>query len=125
MTLNPLFMRKLRQGVMAVAAGLALVGCIEAKAENNDKSVKTEVQPTLTVVETTEDIKRRCRALSHETEVQKDIKRACYAELKAMRQAEISALTEKHETEKSNNEEKRIAVEGLSKVLALQEEKPD
>lgn len=125
MTHNPLFMKKLRQGVMAVTVGLTLVGCTEAKAENNDKSVKAEVQPTLTVVETAEDIKRRCRALSYETEAQKDIKRACYAELKAMRQAETSVLIEKLEAEKNNNEEKRITVEGLSKVLALQEERPD
>jgi len=116
-------MRKFRQGVMAVAAGLALVGCNEANAKNNDKPVKAEVKPE--VIETAEGIKRRCRALSHHTDAQKEIKRACYAELKAKRQAEVATLTEKLEIEKSGNEEKRTTVEGLSKVLELQEDAPD
>jgi len=117
---NPLLMKKLRQGFIAVAAGLALVGCSEASAENNKKLSKVEVLPT--VVETAEDIKRRCHALSHETDAQKDIKRACFAELKAKRQAEIATLTQKLETEKSSSEEKRTTVEGLNKVLKLQAE---
>ena len=125
MVLNSLLMRKFRQAMMAVTAGLVLAGCGEANAENNDKLVKAEVQPAAIVIETAEDIKRRCRALSHETDAQKDIKRACYAELKAKRQAEVVTLTEKLETEKRNNEEKRTTVEGLSKVLELQEDTPD
>lgn len=123
MVLNSLLMRKFRRGIMAVAAGLAMTGCGEAKAVSDDKSEKVEVQPA--VIETAEDIKLRCRALSHETEAQKDIKRACYAELKAMTQAEVATLTEKLETEKRSNEEKRTTVEGLNKALALQEEEPD
>lgn len=125
MILNSLFMIKLRQGLIAVAAVLALIGCNEANAENNDNSTKADIQPSQVVVETAEDIKRRCRALSHETEAQKDIKRACYAELKAMRQAETSMLSDKLETEKKSNEEKSVTVEGLTKVLVLQDEQPE
>jgi len=118
-------MRKFRQGVIAVTASLVLVGCNEANAENNDNSTKADIQPSQVVVETAEDIKRRCRALSHETEAQKDIKRACYAELKSMRQAETSMLSDTLETEKNSNEEKRTEIEGLSKVLEIQEEEPN
>ena len=110
---------------MTVAAGLALVGCNEANAGDKNNRSKVEVQPAAIVAETAEDIKRRCRALSHETDAQKDIKRACYAKLKAKRQADVATLAEKLEIEKNSNEEKRITVEGLSKVLELQKDAPN
>ena len=135
MVLNPLNMGKLRQGVMAVAAGLALAGCSEANAEDNTEA---EIQKVAAVVETADDVKQRCRALSHETAEQKDIKRACYAELKSMRQAEIAALdtgleqdAETIEVQKDDEnadlkeiDQQRTTIEGLSKVVALQEEQP-
>ena len=42
MVLNPLNMGKLRQGVMAVAEGLALAGCSEANAEGNDNTAEVQ-----------------------------------------------------------------------------------
>ena len=121
---------------MAVAAGLSLAGCSEANAENNDR--QAEIQHVAAVVETADDVKRRCHALSHETAAQKDIKRACYAELKSMRQAEIAALdtgleqdAETIEVQKDDEnadlkeiDQQRTTIEGLSKVVALQEEQP-
>ena len=129
MVLNKTLMGKLRQGVMAVAAGLALAGCSEANAEGNDDSTKAEIQQVAAVVETADDVKRRCRALSHETEAQKNIKRACYAELKSMRQAEIAALDVKEKSLDNENatkveelDEIKTSIEGLSKVVAMQEQ---
>ena len=126
MVLNPLLMGKLRQGVMAVAAGLALAGCNEANAEDNSKA---EIQKVAAVVETADQVKARCRALSSETEAQKDVKRACFIELKAMRQAEITALDKQTEMEQSTGatldttiEGLTNEVEGLKKVVALQEQ---
>ena len=120
MVLNPLFMVKLRQGVMAVAAGLALAGCSEASAEDNTQA---EIQKVAAVVETADQVKTRCRALSSETEAQKDVKRACYAELKSMREAEITVLdeglqqdAETIEQKESANEDKRTIVKVLSEV---------
>ncbi|WP_026941368.1 hypothetical protein [Hellea balneolensis] len=120
MVLNPLIMGKLRQGVIAVAAGLALAGCNEANAEDNSKA---EIQKVAAVVETADQVKARCRALSSETEVQKDVKRACYTELKAMRQAEITALdrgleqdSETIDQKEADNENKRTIVKVLSEV---------
>jgi len=139
-----LHMGKIRQGVMAVAAGLALTGCSEASAEDND-SPQAEIQQVAAVVETADEVKKRCRLLSHETDAQKAVKKACYAELKAMRKAEIAARTKRiddkaievvektvvreaetaraDETE-ARNEQHRTTIKGLSKVVALQEQEP-
>ena len=40
----------------------------------------------------------------HETEAQKTVKKACYAELSAMRKSEIAALDEKIEEGNTTNE---------------------
>jgi len=123
-------MGKFRQGVMAVAAGLALTGCNEARADDNTQA---EVQKVAAVVETTKVTRDQCIALATKAE-----KIECMKRLKAQRRAEIAAKvdlrdenaetiatrTEILETEKEANENRRTTVEGLSKVVALQEAQP-
>jgi len=87
-------MGKLRTLLATAAGGLALAGCAEAGAEDKKAPETAEFTKLAAVVETAEDIKKRCRLLSHETEVQKATKKACYAEVKALRQSEIAAKTE-------------------------------
>jgi len=48
---NTLLMGKLRQGVMAVAAGLALAGCSEANAEDKESATKAEIQQMAAITE--------------------------------------------------------------------------
>jgi len=81
---NTHFMGKLRQGVMAVAAGLALAGCSEANAEDNTQA---EIQKVAAVVETTKVTRDQCIALATKAE-----KIKCMKTLKAQRVAEIAAL---------------------------------
>jgi len=125
---NTLLMGKLRQGVMAVAAGLALAGCSEANAEDNTQA---EIQKVAAVVETTKVTRDQCIALATKAE-----KITCMKILKAQRVAEIteldSGLEKDSETITQNakdNEQRRTTVEGLTneveglkKVVALQEQ---
>lgn len=90
MVLNPLIMGKLRQGVMAVAAGLALAGCSEANAEDNTQA---EIQKVAAVVETAKVTRDQCIALATKAE-----KIACMKTLKAQRVAEIAAKSEQRQT---------------------------
>ena len=127
---NILLMGKLRKGVMAVAAGLALAGCNEARADDNTKA---EVQKVAAVVETTKVTRDQCIALATKAE-----KIECMKQLKAQRRAEIAAkmdLREENaetivkidtdtETEKAEGEKLDTTIEGLSKVVALQEAQP-
>jgi len=82
-------MGKFRQGVMAVAAGLALTGCNEARAEDNTQA---EVQKVAAVVETTKVTRDQCIALATKAE-----KIECMKQLKAQRRAEIAAKVELRE----------------------------
>ena len=78
MVLNQLSMGKLRTLLTTAAGGLALAGC-EAGATDKKAPEAAEFTKLAAVVETAEDVKKRCRALSHETEAQKSVKKACYA----------------------------------------------
>ena len=125
---NPQFMGKLRQGVMAVAAGLALAGCSETNAEDNTQA---EIQKVAAVVETTKVTRGQCIALATKAE-----KIECMKTLKAQRVAEITALdtglekdSETITQNEKDNEQRRTTVEGLTneveglkKVVALQEQ---
>ena len=99
MVLNPLIMGKLRQGFMAVAAGLTLAGCSEANAEDNTQA---EIQKVAAVVETAKVTRDQCIALATKAE-----KIACMKTLKAQRVAEIAAKSDQRD---SNAE--TIATEG-------------
>jgi len=123
-------MGKLRTTVMSAMAGLALAGCNEAQANDN---APAEVQKVAAVVEATKVTRDQCIALATKAE-----KIECMKKLKAQRRAEIAAKvdlreenaetiaakTDVLETEKEANEERRTTIEGLSKVVALQEEEP-
>jgi len=122
-------MGKLRQGFMAVAAGLTLAGCSEANAE--DSNAKAEIQKVAAVVETAKVTRDQCIALATKAE-----KIACMKTLKAQRVAEIAALdsglekdAETIKAQEKDNEQLRSTVEdltneveGLKKAVALQEE---
>ena len=90
-------MGKLRSLLATAAGGLALAGCADGAEQKlqNDSNVPVDVQKVSVTVETADDIKKRCRALLSETEDQKNLKRACYAELKAMREAEKAVRDER------------------------------
>jgi len=117
-------MGKLRQGVMAVAAGLALAGCSEANAEDNTQA---EIQKVAAVVETTKVTRDQCIALATKAE-----KIGCMKTLKAQRVAEIAALDTglerdsetiaqidtATETEQDANEQRRTTVDVLVKEIA-------
>ena len=124
MVLNTLSMGKLRTLLATAAGGLALAGC-EAGATDQKTAETAEFTKLAAVVETADDIKKRCRALSHETEAQKTVKKACYAELSAMRKAEIAAKTAQREenaetiaTNEEANEQRRTRNKGLIKQIA-------
>lgn len=130
MVLNIQFMGKLRTTVMSAMASLALTGCNEARADDNTQA---EVQKVAAVVETTKVTRDQCIALATKAE-----KIECMKQLKAQRRAEIAALDARLEKDAETIEEQkgdkkadikeidqqRTTIEGLSKVVALQEEQP-
>ena len=123
MVLNPLIMGKLRQGFMAVAAGLTLAGCSEANAEDNNE--KAEIQKVASMVETAKVTRDQCIALATKAE-----KIACMKTLKAQRVAEITAKSNQRtsnvetiatevselENDKEANEQRRTIIKVLNEV---------
>ena len=122
MVLNPSIMGKLRQGFMAVAAGLTLAGCSEANAEDNTQA---EIQKVAAVVETAKVTRDQCIALATKAE-----KIACMKTLKAQRVAEITAKSDQRdsnaetistegselENDKEANEQRRTIIKVLNEV---------
>jgi len=133
MVLNPQFMGKLRNLLATAAGGLALAGCAEAGAEDKNKAPETaEFTRLAAVVETIKVTRDQCIALMPD----KAEVKACMVKLSQQNKAEIAAKTVRKaeqvetiatkteilETEKDKNDLRHTTVEGLSKVVALQEE---
>lgn len=91
--MTPYMTGKMRTLLATTAAGLALAGC-EAGATDKKSPETAEFTKLAAVVETADEMKQKCRLLLHETAAQKAVKKACYADLKALRQDEIAALNE-------------------------------
>jgi len=98
---NTLLMGKLRQGVMAVAAGLALAGCSEANAEDKENSTKAETQQMAAVTEV------QVGTCSHIDDFLEKMKceNALKRETIKKQEAEIATIDKATEEEKSTGEE--------------------
>ena len=100
---NTLIMGKLRQGVMAVAAGLALAGCSEANAEDKESSTKAEIQQVAAVTEVQAGTCSQIEDFLEKMKCENAVKR----ETIKKQEAEIAAIDKATEEEKDKNVQRR------------------
>ena len=100
---NFLLMGKFRQGVMAVAAGLALAGCSEANAEDKESSTKAEIQQMAAVTEVQAGTCSQIEDFLEKMKCENAVKR----ETIKKQEAEIAAIDKATEEEKDENVQRR------------------
>lgn len=132
MVLNTQFMGKFRTTVMSAMAGLALAGCNEARANENTQA---EVQKVVSAVipetqaeclklqsATQEEIMTCMRAVTERDKLRMDAEIAALDTGLKQDAETIAKVDTDTETEKAEGEKLDTTIEGLSKVVELQEE---
>lgn len=101
--------------------GLGLTACNAAETPDDTAKALGKAEPvkTMAVVETAKVTREQCITLIPN----KDEVKACMLKVQAQNKVEMAAKRQILETEKDANEQRLTTVEGLKKIVAIQEGK--